>query len=155
VSDQRKLESYVVQEFAFLQQQHAFSQLVVDRASSGTTIDFFSTELAIEVEIDWREFDVFLLVVRLDNGALPNGYYVADGRRCRIHLLSLFREQGWEVEPGVFHRLSMSHAREGKVELLQEKVVEYRRLLESHLDQILESGQELFSEELNEPWRKK
>ena len=40
-----------------------------------------------EVELDWRENAVFVLVGALSNGLVPDGYYVStDGNRARWHL---------------------------------------------------------------------
>jgi hypothetical protein len=41
---------------------------------------------SFELELDWREQAAFLLVARTQGGRRPDGYYLHDGRRIRIHL---------------------------------------------------------------------
>lgn len=41
---------------------------------------------AFEVECDWREQAVFVLVCRTVDGNRPPGYYMHEGHRVRVHL---------------------------------------------------------------------
>lgn len=48
---------------------------------------FESMRLGIEVEFDTREQNLFILLVRMSGGNLPDGYYRDSlGAKCRIHL---------------------------------------------------------------------
>lgn len=48
---------------------------------------FENSSLSVEVEFDNREQTMFLLLVRMTAGCLPDGYYRdAAGLKCRIHL---------------------------------------------------------------------
>src|SRR5690554_6669597 len=47
-------------------------------------------QIAIEFELDFRDWDIFVLVTYLEDGSLPKGYYMNnDGKRVRIHLEKL------------------------------------------------------------------
>jgi hypothetical protein len=52
-----------------------------------TVLRYRGRDLGFEVVFDWREAAADVLVVRLDNGAVPSGgYYVDQGTRIRKHL---------------------------------------------------------------------
>ncbi|MEG1244009.1 MAG: hypothetical protein RSD17_04170, partial [Oscillospiraceae bacterium] len=50
----------------------------------------FDKGIAIEFEIDYRDLDLFVLITLLENGDLPKGYYMNDGKPVRVHLEKLF-----------------------------------------------------------------
>jgi hypothetical protein len=66
-----------------------------------TRILFSHVDIGFELELDWHENSAFGLVVRLENGKPPSGYYVSNGKRCRKHLQNVAHELGWrnEVHP--------------------------------------------------------
>jgi hypothetical protein len=59
---------------------YGFSTPLVKSEDWSTTITLMLTRIALEIEMDWRDFDIFVLIVRLENGNLPCGYYVSNGR---------------------------------------------------------------------------
>ena len=70
---------------------------LADSEASGVTLTtgvvqsrirlLFEPLVFAEVELDWRENAVFVLVGALSNGLVPDGYYVStDGNRTRWHL---------------------------------------------------------------------
>lgn len=60
-----------------------------------TTVYCFLNEIALAFEVDWREFEVVVFVVRLEANRLPRGYYVEDGIPCRYFLQEVVRRRGW------------------------------------------------------------
>lgn len=50
---------------------------------------YIGDTVAIEIECDLREQRVFVLIVKLQEGQLPEDYYVSDGEIVRIHLSKL------------------------------------------------------------------
>lgn len=48
--------------------------------------------VAIEFEIDYRDFDVFVLITILEAGKLPDGYYMNRGNRGRVHIEQLHED---------------------------------------------------------------
>lgn len=81
----KKIEEYVNKRLTFLA-KYGFSRVLIARSAWSTVISCLSDKMAIEIELDWRELDVFVLVTALSNGKLPNGYYVSEGKPCRIHI---------------------------------------------------------------------
>lgn len=95
MSQQEDLLNRVLAAFADLAQHKGFKQPAVSKEDWMTRVDYLHEDIAIELELDWRDFDIFTLIVRLENGALPNGYYVSNGKKCRKHLTNIYTEQGW------------------------------------------------------------
>jgi hypothetical protein len=67
-------ESLVLHTFAFLQEEWGFSHPILAQNPWSTTIAYLSKEIGTEIELDWHDLDVFILVARLDEGKLPKGY---------------------------------------------------------------------------------
>ena len=100
MSQIRDIEAFAVSAFGDLLGEHGFSAAQVARDDAMTRIDFVKDDLAVEIELDWRDFMAFVLLVHLTDGRLPGGYYVAAGQKCRKHLCNVIQEQGWKALPG-------------------------------------------------------
>jgi hypothetical protein len=72
--------------FSELVEKWHFSKPLVIKDDEITRILFSHTNIGFELELDWRENSAFGLVVRLEDGKPPSGYYVSNGKRCRRHL---------------------------------------------------------------------
>lgn len=145
---QEPLEQLVVHEMAFLERDYGFRLAQTETEGWITRVDYLRDEIAIEVEVDSRETDLFLLLVHLDEGRLPNGYYVCNGKRCRIHLLTLIEMMRWPVDPTLVQHiraLAKKGLRERRREDLEAKLADYRDLLVSCIDRILAENGRLFS----------
>lgn len=70
MSEQVEIEKWVINQFAELT-SYGFSEPIIKREDWSTVIDWLGTGIALEIELDWREFDVFFLIVRLEGGQLP------------------------------------------------------------------------------------
>ncbi len=92
MSERTEIENWVVSQFSGLV-AHGFTEPLVKREDWFTVIDWLGDTIAIEIELDWRDYDVFVLVVKLENGKLPKGYYMEDGRLLRIHLEEIIRKK--------------------------------------------------------------
>jgi hypothetical protein len=143
---QDELEALAICEFAFLQTQYHFGFPLVRRQGDLSVVAFLSQEIAIEVEIDLREAEAFLLLVRLESGQLPKDYYVSHGRRCRMHLETTIRERNWHIdEDHAAHLLpSGKKKRIRNVDELKGIIKAYRGLLTLYIDRILSENQTLF-----------
>lgn len=105
MSEKNEIEDWAVNEFSELV-QFGFTPPVIIRNGWGISIDWFYRGIAVELEIDVRESAVFCLLVRLEDGQLPDGYYVSNRKPCRIHLQKLIRERGWPVDYGSMSKIS-------------------------------------------------
>jgi hypothetical protein len=62
MSDREVIENFAESEFAFLPPL-GFSKPVVERNSWGTSVDWFQGPIALELELDFRDLEVFCLVL--------------------------------------------------------------------------------------------
>lgn len=142
MSTREEIEQFGLQVFAFLQNEYGFNLPKVRKEAWVTRIDFIGEKIAIELEIDWREVDVFLLIVQLEAGKLPKGYYVSNGKKCRVHLLTLVQEKKWAVDQAIISQIRSQQAH--SVNELIPKIEAYSELLYSCLTEILAEGEALF-----------
>ena len=84
--DSEEIEFFVLKKFSFLQDKFGFEKPIFNRDKWNTTVSYLSKEIGIEIELDWRDFDVFILITKLYEGKLPEGYYMSKGKTCRVHL---------------------------------------------------------------------
>lgn len=94
IAEQERLVDLALEKFLPLVDDFGFEPPLVTKSRYMTRIAYLHKEVGIEVELDWKEFDSFVLLVKLDGGRLPLGYYIEDGRPCRRHLNAVLREQG-------------------------------------------------------------
>ncbi len=143
--DQRKeLTDLVISEFSFLIEKYGLGLPRYDVKSYRTGLSYLGTDIGIELELDWHEFQFFSLVVRLEDGKLPNGYRVANGRKCRLYIRSLFRKGSGRSENS-----NRAKASERSEESFIRSVIEERDFLLSHIDQLLTRGRALFGDEVS------
>lgn len=67
-----------------------------------STLQFINIKanLAIEINFDWRDIVLSVMILRLIDGKCPQGYYVDGGKRCRIYLQEMIRRHEWTVPDG-------------------------------------------------------
>jgi len=140
MSQQDKLKNFVLEQFSDIVDQYSFSTPAIGEEKAMTRIDYLGTNLAIELELDWREFDIYVLIVRLEDGKLPKGYYVSNGKKCRKHFVNIVREQGWSL--GNF-KISKKIRREEND--FKQDLVAHKALLLSHMNELLDTGESLFA----------
>lgn len=139
-----ELERYTTEQFAFLEKDHGFRPPQISR-DPYTVFDYLREPIAVELQIDWREGWVFVLIVRLEGGQLPKGYYMSEGRKVRVHLLNTVRERKWGVDQKLLSRLrAEAKVRAESIEDFEAKVVDARMLVEACIDRILEENVALF-----------
>jgi hypothetical protein len=143
MSQQKDLEESAINEFTELLQKQGFSAPIIQRNGWMTRIDYLKDSLGIELEFDWRESDIFLLVVRLKNGTLPKGYYVESGRKCRKHLVNIIREQKWTLS-SIASSTRQATASRKTVDDLKATLIYYKSLLLSYLDKLQAAGDRIF-----------
>jgi len=149
MSEQVEIEKWVTSQFAELT-SYGFSEPIIKREDWNTVIDWLGTDIAIELELDWREFDIFLLIVRLEGGQLPQGYYVSNGEPCRFHLQKIIKENGWSVALNEMKAISPSGKRRGlqkpNVDNLRQRVLAYKVVLMSCIKQIVANSGTIFTD---------
>lgn len=143
MSETQQLESLVISEFSELRELYGFNGPYISRETWVTRIDYLKNNLGIEFELDWRDYAVFLLIVRLENGALPEGYYVSHGRKCRKHIETIAREHRLisSLPLGKAKRRNLEQPSMAK---LKQSLVQYKTILFNLLPQIEALGEKLF-----------
>lgn len=82
-----KLIQTALEQFLFLEEKKGFATPIIKKDIWITTLTYLKNEIGIELELDFRDLDFFVLLVKVNNGELINGYYVSDdGEKIRIHL---------------------------------------------------------------------
>lgn len=148
VSERVEIENWVINQFAELT-NFGFSEPVVRRDDWSTVIDWLDTDIALELELDWREFDVFLLVVKLEDGQLPQGYYVSNGEPCRFHLQKVITEKEWSVALDEMKVIGTNgkrgHSQKPSADNLRQRVLNYKVVLMSCVNQVLANSGTIFN----------
>ena len=148
MTDQTEIENWVINQFTELT-DYGFSEPVIKREDGSSVFDWLGSDIALELEFDWRELDVFLLVVRLEDGQLPQGYYVSNGKPCRFHLQKVIKEKRWSVALAEMKVISVkgNHKRSqnSSVDNLKKRVLTYKVVLMSCIDQLLDDSQTIFN----------
>jgi hypothetical protein len=139
----QEIEEFAVKEFSSLLLQHGFSSPQLTRENHATRIDFLFEDIAIEVELDWRDFAAFLLIVQLENGSLPNGYYVSNGKPSRKHISEVIREQHWHTTEGP--RLDQRIPKYSNAPDMKAALQMYKEQLAGCIAELLYSRDTLFS----------
>lgn len=140
---QKQLESVVKRCFLFLTKKWGFSEPKIKHDRWTSTFSYLLEDIGIEIEIDWRDLDVYLLVVRLKNNALPEGYYISEGTICRVHLVNLIRELKWNVDK----KLISLYKRTSKIknpDELASKIELFSTLLKEVIKLLLENREAIF-----------
>jgi hypothetical protein len=89
-----ELEQHAQDAFGFLQREPG-ANLETARESYQTLLAYTLPALFFELELDWREEAVFLLVGRTVDGRRPAGYYVdPSGQKVRWHLGAVLERGG-------------------------------------------------------------
>lgn len=140
----KRVEEYAIEKLSILD-AHGFSRPEADREKWSTTVSSLSSDIAIELELDWRELDVFVLVTALSDGKLPGGYYVSEGRRCRIHLENVLKDGCAISEADIRSVLKQQPPRSERDETtMKSRLDDYMRLVEQHVSVIKEQGLRVF-----------
>ena len=147
-ADQKRIVESIIALLANLY-SYGFSQPRVTQEEWTTTLTLLLTDIALEIEIDWRDFDIFVLVVRLKNGSLPSGYYVSEGRPCRYHLQKVISDRKWNVDQEALAMISPG--KKGKrqntkrsADGMLDRFREYKKVLDSCVEKLVEEGDVIF-----------
>ena len=141
------LVQFATHTFAFLHEEYSFALPTIDDDDwSATNVGFLSKDIAVEVTLDWRERDVFVLLVRLEKGEMPErGYVSSSGKVIRIHALGVVEREECTADQAVQAR-SRILAREKKrleqrtVEFMKSQLEDNSQLLRACMDTILQSS---------------
>lgn len=137
-----KTENYILEKFEFLTLSFHFKKAILKEDGSITTISYLSDNMAIEIELDHRESDIFILCTKLSHGSLPKGYYLFEGKTVRLHLETILKEKLNINFPDI--KLSNRKHSPDFNDALRKKIDQYQKLLQINLSDILENINDIF-----------
>jgi hypothetical protein len=146
MSDTKEIESFVLEKFSFLQDDVGLNKPILIRGAENTTISYLSKEIGIEIELDWRDFDVFILIAKLEGGKLPKGYYVFRGEKCRVHLEEVL-QNNLNVGRKEIQEIVQSRKKEKQTrnqQTIEQRISAYQQLLQNYAGAICSAGVSLF-----------
>ena len=146
MSDTKEIESLVLDKFLFLQDKFGLEKPILNSDTWNTKVSYLSKEIGIEIELDWRDLDVFILITKLDEGKLPKGYYVSNGKTCRIHLEEVLQKK-LNVGKNEIQAVIQSGKKKKQIrnkETMAARIEAYQQLLNNHAGAICNAGGSLF-----------
>jgi hypothetical protein len=145
MSGTKEIESLVLDKFSFLQDEFGLDKPILNRDTWNTTVSYLSKEIGIEIELDWRDLDVFVLITKLDGGRLPKGYYVFNGETCRVHLEEVL-QKNLNVRKNKIQEVIGSFKKKQKKnqQNMVTRISAYQQLLNNHVGAICSAGRSLF-----------
>jgi len=146
MNDNKEIESLVLDKFSFLQDDFGLNKPILNRDTWNTTVSYLSKEIGIEIELDWRDLDVFILITKLDGGKLPKGYYVFNGKTCRVHLEEVLQKNlnvGKNEIQEVIRSVKKKKQKRNQ-EMMVTRIAAYQQLLHNHAGAICSAGCGLF-----------
>lgn len=102
----------------------------METGADRSLITYVLSDVFVEIELDWQESAVFVLVGRPVGGARPDGYYVdSSGRRVRWHLGAVLEEGGQTARASALKRLVKKSGPDAMLEQIDAYSTELRELL--------------------------
>lgn len=129
---QKEVEENTLERFSFL--KYSGLEKFTLKHNSKTVISFLGENIGVQVELDWRDVGVFVLLVKLDNGSLPDGYYVYNGKIVRVHLLKFIeklRKHEIKIEiPNIYPKKIPYNDKEECLKIMDSESEKYAKLFE-------------------------
>ena len=146
MSNSEELEYLIFKKFSFLQEKFGFKIPVLNRNKWNTTVSYLSEEIGIEIELDWRDLDVFILITNLEDGNLPKGYYMSQGKKRRIHIEDVLQNILMVDEKEIQEYIQFEKKERPKrnYEGMKTRIESYQKLLNKHAGAICNAGCSLF-----------
>jgi hypothetical protein len=147
MSENKKIESLVLDKFSFLQDEFGFNKPILNHDTLNTTVSYLSEKIGIEIELDWRDSDVFVLITKLDEGKLPKGYYVFNGKTCRVHLEEVLQNKLIIGKDKIQEAIKSGKKTKQKrnKQTIETRIAAYQKLLHDHAEAICNAGISLFN----------
>lgn len=145
MKEKREIQDYLLDKFAFLKNEYGLSELIIEDNGWITDIYYLGYEIGIEFELDLHDFDVFVLVVLLEDGKIPGGYYMNKGAKCRVHLEKILLEQ-LHISRKYINSLGDENVRNKHhlIEVIKSRLDSYSTMLKDHIAELLSIGNTIF-----------
>jgi hypothetical protein len=138
------LVQQVRESFEFLESR-LIQPVLLDEDPFRTVVAYVLDPLTIELELDWRDLIVTLLLCRTVDRGRPPGYYFHEGRPMRVHL-ALALDGGNQDDRSIAARLRKAVGKSGP-EAMENQVREFSAAIRSIVERLPEFRDCLFPEE--------
>lgn len=157
LGDKSRLIFFTTEALAFLHEEYGFALPTISEGQnlwSTTTVVFAGVDIGIEINIEWKEFVLFVMLVRLDEGKIPQGDYYrsSSGEVIRIYLQAVAQREECAVDQAILARLRARYQNTRahfNVEGLMAQLEDYVEILRSCMGFILQNRKELFRESVS------
>lgn len=137
--------AFALDTFSFLENRYGFSAPVVrEKNWYLTDVAYLEKSIAIEIAFDFREKDVLILVVRLESGNLPRGYYMSESKTVRKYLLNVINERKWEMSESLMTELRETSRKFKDETFFKQKLIVYRKIVLDYIESLIREGATLF-----------
>ncbi|MBY6037231.1 hypothetical protein KUV80_11225 [Fictibacillus nanhaiensis] len=120
--------SITEESFSYLINEYGFSEPVATDGSWKTTFFYEKSDIAIEIELNYREMDAFVYMIKLENGKLPNDH---ESARKMLEVLI-------NVEP------VKSNGDHTTIQQFEKGITNKSTLLKNNLNEILKTREKVF-----------
>jgi hypothetical protein len=120
--------SITEESFSYLISDYGFSEPVATDGSWKTTFLYVNDQIGIEIELNYRDMDIFIFMGKLDNGEIPQ-----NGNSVRRQL-----EEIIEVKP------SRSNGDSTTIEQFETGITQKSMLLKNNIEEILNTSEKVF-----------
>jgi hypothetical protein len=136
---QKEIEENTLERFSFLK-NIGFKKSVIKHTNYKTDVIFLDEDLGIQIELDWYDCYVGVLLVDLNKGKLPGGYYMFNGKKVRVHFLSFVEKlRGPEMQieiPKIYSKKTSHGGTEACLKLMNSQTEQLAKLLEETIKRL-------------------
>lgn len=145
IVEEKDIEKLAVDKFSFLEKEMGLSKPKIKRERWKTRISYLGKDTGFDIELDWREFEVIVLVVRLENGKLPEGYYISQGKKSRLMIDQILKNRFHESLNGM-NKINkfMKEGKQRSFDIMVKQIEEYNTLMLIYSNVILSYGTKIF-----------
>ena len=137
-----EIEAHARSVFGFLEDPLVETTNTLERESHRSLLSYVVGDVFVEIELDWRESAVFILVGEAVDGHRPSGYYVdGAGRRVRWHLSAALQEGDYAEQVRNLTAVTKRSGRQAMLDQIDAQSVSLRTALPElpHLVQQLQT----------------
>jgi hypothetical protein len=153
----QEIEKLALDTFSFLCSKYQFMSPLTEHVGGRamTVMYYMKGDIAVEIQLDWMDLHINLMMVQLESGQLPDGYYASNNHVCRVHLPILLREKGWAdaqtLEP-FFYKKKKRKPAPSSLDKMRGELLQYHDLLKGSIDIVLNNKESIFDDRLFRSW---
>ena len=154
MNDKVEIEKYAVNLFSE-EASYGHLKVLIDKNEWWQTrISWLGEKVALELVLDWRDQLVTFLFVKLEEGKLPEGYFVSREKRCRYYIGKIVQEK-----PSVFCESEIKNIKNSlnairNTDSFKEKIDGYHDIIANNIAHILECEDMIFADVVKKQKRK-